>query len=131
MKRISVLIMGLIMLSACTTFQSIKEDVITRVDPISITDQAKFNADMDECARYAQEANRRYQNEVTKRAIVGMILGAAVGAAVGHGFGSTHTGAGAAYGAAYGAARFPIGTPNWYYSVIGNCLVHRGYLLLY
>lgn len=121
-------------LTGCAiNIESVKDDVISRVDPISIKDSAKFNYDVNECSNLALEAFQRYQREAFGRAVGGAILGAALGAAVGGAVGGNHhfvghmAGAGAVGGAAGGVA----GTPNWYFTVIGNCLVHRGYWLLY
>lgn len=133
-ERMLVLAMAAVLaLSGCVSMQSIKEEVVTRVDPISIKDQGKFTLDVDECAQYAAAANQRYQRQAMGRALAGAILGAAIGVAVGGAMGveKTYLGRSAAVGGITGMTAGAAGTPNWYYAVIGNCLVHRGYWLLY
>lgn len=120
-------------LSACGLQQVKPADVESHVDPISVHDYNKLNADVSECTAYANKAVQEAQKKAIWGAILGGLAGAAVGSAIGSGTGyrSNFAAAGAAEGIAVG------GTANLPYAqtkqqmIIYNCLVHRGYQLLY
>lgn len=132
-KRMFLALAFVVVLSGCVSMEAIKDEVVTRVDPLSVVDAQKFSADVDDCAKYAEAAIKRHQREAIGRALAGAIVGAALGVAIGGAVGgdSTYVGQSAAVGGIVGMTAGAAGTPNWYYSIIGNCLTHRGYWLLY
>jgi outer membrane lipoprotein SlyB len=119
----------LVLASACATNQ---ERVQNRVDPISISDNERYQADVAECTRLADQEQSQTYREGAGRSVVGGLLGAATGAAIGA---AVAGGSGAATGAAVGGATGVVGgavtTKGHRDEVIRNCLVNRGYKTLY
>lgn len=130
MKR-SMALVAVLALAAggCATTQ---DRVVNRIDPISITDGEKYQQDVAECTRLADQAQAQTNQERATRGVVGGLLGAATGAAIGAAVGG---GAGAATGAAVGGTTGVVGgavtADNHRDTVIRNCLQNRGYRILY
>jgi hypothetical protein len=135
MKKILVLIIVFgFLLSACegANLRTMQRQQAGRVDPISINDSEKYDRDFNECAKYAADWLTRAQIEASARAWVGALVGAGVGAATGYAFGGHHgarhvAGLGATYGGLDGVAS----TPVYSNQVFGNCMLNRGYALLW
>jgi len=132
MKTLICLVLGFILTGCGANMQIIKEQAASRVDPISIQDAARFDADLSECAVYAEREVRRARVEMAGKAM----LGALIGAGIGYGLGSMYNNSGIAnralaYGGLAGAAGGVAGSANHYNAIIGNCLIHRGYSLLW
>lgn len=131
MKKVMFAVLVMVMLSGCASVETVKENIISRVDPISIKDQEQFQKDVDECTKYAVDQVNRFKRQVITRAIVGAAVGAGLGAATGSMYGSRYAGQGAGLGAAYGAVG-GAGTARSKEDIVaGNCLIHRGYALLW
>lgn len=132
MKTLICLVLGFILTGCGANMQVIKEQAMSRVDPISIQDAARFDTDLSECAVYAEREVRRARAEMAGKAI----LGALIGAGIGYGLGSMYNNQAIAnralaYGGLAGAAGGVAGSANHYNAIIGNCLIHRGYSLLW
>jgi outer membrane lipoprotein SlyB len=119
----------LVVASACTTTQ---ERVQNRVDPGSISDNERYQADVAECVRLADNEQTQTNRDMATRSVVGGLVGAAAGAAIGAAVGG---GAGAGTGAAIGGTTGVVGgavtTQGHRDEVIRNCLQNRGYKTLY
>jgi hypothetical protein len=115
--------------TACTTTQ---ERVQNRIDPGTISDNERYQNDVAECTRLADNEQSQTNKDMATRSVVGGLLGAATGAAIGAAVGG---GSGAATGAAVGGATGVVGgavtTQGHRDEVIGNCLRNRGYKTLY
>jgi len=135
MKKILVLIIVFgFLLSACAgaNLRTMQRQQAGRVDPISITDSEKYDRDFNECVMYAADWLTRAQNEALARALVGALVGAGVGAATGYAFGGHHGARyGAGLGATYGGLDGVASTPVYSNQVFGNCMLNRGYALLW
>lgn len=133
MKKLMLCLAVVILLSGCmtTNFENVRSEVVKRVDPISITDYPKFDSDTVFCAEMAFDEADRVQREMVGRAIGGALIGAAYGAAIGSAFGKQYTGFGAQVGATQGAMAGMSSVQSRYYIIMTNCLLHRGYLLLW
>lgn len=118
-----------VLASGCTTTQ---ERVQNRVDPASISDNERYQQDVAECTRLADQAQTETNRDMATRGFVGGLLGAATGAAIGAAVGG---GSGAATGAAIGGGTGVVGgavtTQGHRDEVIRNCLQNRGYKTLY
>jgi len=130
MHRSLALFVALLMAaSACTTTQ---ERVQNRVDPGSISDNERYQQDVAECTRLADNEQTQTNRDMATRGVVGGLLGAATGAAIGAAVGGGH---GAATGAAVGGGVGVVGgaatTQGHRDEVIRNCLQNRGYKTLY
>jgi len=130
MKRaISILAVLALGATACTSTQ---QRVVNRVDPVSIRDNEQYQRDVAECTALADQAQDQANRDRASRGVVGGLLGAATGAAIGAAVGG---GSGAATGAAVGGASGVAGgaltAKNHRETVIRNCLVNRGYQILY
>ena len=131
MKKLLLTILIMVCLGGCASVQSVKEDITSRVDPISIKDPAQFQRDIDDCTLYAVDQVNKFQKQIFTRALIGAALGAGLGAATGSMYGSRYAGQGAGLGAAYGAVG-GAGTARSKADIVaGNCLIHRGYQLLW
>lgn len=128
-RSLAVFATLLVFASACTTTQ---ERVQNRVDPVSISDNERYQADVAECTRLADNEQSQTNKDMATRGVVGGLIGAATGAAIGAAVGG---GAGAATGAAIGGGTGIVGgavtTKGHRDEVIGNCLRNRGYKTLY
>jgi hypothetical protein len=135
MKKILVLIIVFgFLLSACAgaNLRTMQRQQAGRVDPISITDSEEYDRDFNECAKYAADWLTRAQNEALARALVGALVGAGVGATTGYAFGGHHGARyGAGLGATYGGLDGVASTPVYSNQVFGNCMLNRGYALLW
>ncbi len=134
MKRLhaALIIPALTISIGCApNIQRIKNNIINRVDPISITDQFKFTYDLDECSRLASEEIKRYRQEVLGRVIVGGLVGAAVGLVVGKTMNVSDAGQLAGLGAISGSAAGAASTPMNEHTLTERCMRNRGYLILY
>jgi outer membrane lipoprotein SlyB len=118
----------LLTISACTPS---RQAIMGRVDPVSVSSQSKLETDADECMTYAQiEAdNCKLAAGINTGAgaIIGAGVGILVGAVIGHDTRSVATGIGAIAGAIRGAGATQCKTNV----IVGNCLLNRGYRLLW
>jgi len=96
--KIAMVVAMTLALSACGLQQVKPADVESHIDPISIHDYDKLNADVGECTAYANKAVKEAQKKAVWGAILGGLAGAAVGSAIGSGTGyrSNFAAAGAA-----------------------------------
>ncbi len=111
--------------------ESLKNAGAARVDPISVTDQEKFQRDLEECAQLAYVWHQTFQRQVLIGAIVGAGLGAGLGAATGSILDRRTAMQGMGLGAAYGSVAGAAAVPYRVTDVMTNCLQHRGYMLLW
>lgn len=106
-----------------------------RVDPISIQNHAQYRVDVDECSRYANDSLAKSRDTAVAHAVVGGLIGALIGQAIGGGRRWADTPAlrntGAAYGALAGGSQAVVDGANRADNIVLNCLIHRGYALLY
>jgi hypothetical protein len=131
MKRVWLLTLLIILSGCAANIETVKQDIASRVDPVSIKDQDTFQRDLQECATFAIDQQNRFRNQVLARSLIGAALGAGLGAATGSIYNSRAAGQGAGLGAAYGAVG-GAGTARSKVDIVtGNCLIHRGYLLLW
>jgi hypothetical protein len=132
MKKIILLLIVSTLIGCAGMTQYQMNSDRNRIDPISIETQEQFQRDCQDCEVYANEWQRHANNEMLGRAIVGGILGAAMGAAVGGAAGGSNwAGRGAAIGGAEGTVAGAATTPNHRDQVFGNCMMNRGYQLLW
>jgi uncharacterized protein YcfJ len=128
-RALATMTIAILATTGCTTTQ---ERVQNRVDPVSITDNERYQSDLAECTRLADQAQNETYRDAGTRSVVGGVLGAATGAAIGAAVGG---GSGAATGAAVGGATGVVGgavtTRGHRDEVIRNCLQNRGYKTLY
>lgn len=128
-RVLAVLAALLVSATGCTTTQ---ERVENRVDPMSISDNERYQRDVADCTRLAEQSQNETYRDAGTRSVVGGLLGAATGAAIGAAVGG---GSGAATGAAVGGATGVVGgavtTQGHRDEVIRNCLQNRGYKTLY
>lgn len=131
----ALLILALISLSGCALQPIHPEQISARVDPISIRNAAEYHADLDECAHYANHSLQHARNAAVGNALIGALVGAAIGQAIGGGRRWAHTPAlrntGAAYGALAGSSEAVAYGANRADTIVLNCMLHRGYALLY
>lgn len=109
------------------------QEVRSHVDPISVHDPVQFEADVNECTGYADQAMHEANKRALLAALIGGLAGAAVGSAVGSGTGyrSNFAAAGAVGGASGAATGAIVQGANRKEAIIYNCLVNRGYRILY
>ncbi len=128
-RSIALLAAFSIATGACTTTQ---QRVENRVDPASITDNERYRQDVQECTYLADRSQGETNQDRATRGVVGGLLGAATGAAIGAAVGG---GSGAATGAAIGGTTGVVGgavtAKGNRDEVIRNCLINRGYKILY
>ncbi len=121
----------IIILLATTSCAPSRQAIMGRVDPISVLSQPRLESDADECMIYAQiEAdNCKLAAGINTGAgaIIGAGIGILVGAVIGHDTRSVATGIGAIAGAVRGAGATHCKTDV----IVGNCLINRGYRLLW
>lgn len=134
MKRLiaGVLILATFLSGCASSLESIRSQYGNRVDPISIKDNSQYQKDYEECCVIAASVQDSAQREAVARGIFGALLGAAVGAATGSllGAGNNTTriaGASAIYGGVAGAGT----TVNPAGAAFCNCMINRGYAILY
>lgn len=128
MKRmILVFVVLLLVLSGCAMS---RQNIINRVDPISIRNQPQFQADVDECMRYAEIEADRCKKQAALNTGVGAAIGAGIGALAGVIVGHDTAGFGAGLGALFGAAEGMVSTQCYQDTIVSNCLINRGYRLL-
>lgn len=117
-KSLCVVITAAMFASACASYQPI-------VDTKGV-DANKYNADLYECQQYAQQVS--VGNQAAGGAVIGSLFGALLGAAIGGRDGmNVGARAGAVNGLAGGAANAATGQV----SVVKNCMLGRGYKVLY
>jgi hypothetical protein len=113
---------------ACTTAQN----RVRSVDPGSVSDNERYQADVAECTRLADNEQTQTNRDMATRSVVGGLVGAATGAAIGAAVGGGHgAGTGAAIGGATGVVGGAVTTQGHRDEVIRNCLQNRGYKTLY
>ena len=131
MKKILILT-AIMALTGCAMDQKqLKNSIQARVDPISITDAVKYEADSVECAKYGAMVAEGMRNEAITRAVVGGVIGFGLGAIVGSSWGDAawrKVGTAGAVGGAVGGVR---SVPDIATMAIGNCLTNRGYKLFW
>ena len=108
-------------------------DVEAHIDPISVTSPAKLDQDVATCTAFADQSVKKARKHALLGILVGALAGAAAGSAIGHGTGlqRNFAAAGAIEGMAVGATPATVAGGNRTERIIYNCLVHRGYQLLY
>jgi len=126
-----LVVMFLVLTGCAINMQGIRDNIQSRVDPISIKDHSKFLADIDECATYAAAEYQRARSELMTKSIIGAIAGAGIGYGLGSMYGQRTANHGAAYGALGGAAGGASASKNHLDTVVANCMIHRGYSLLW
>jgi hypothetical protein len=136
----TLLIPGLIVATlavGCAAAPTLDETLRSRVDPISIGDRERFEADVAECKGLAWDVRaveaRRDKAEAQQRTVVGAAGGALVGAAAGSALDEPGTGAlvGAASGSSARRLSAPRSSGPISHQAAANCMVNRGYMLLY
>lgn len=124
-----------ISLAGCALQPVHPEQIAARVDPISIHDTAQYHADLDECAHYANATLEHARHAAVGNAVIGALVGAAIGQAIGGGRRWADTPAlrntGAAYGVLVAGSQATAQGANRADTIVLNCLLHRGYALLY
>lgn len=134
MKTLVSTLLLILLLTSCATPQQYHErNYFSRIDPITIRNQLRYNNDCNECAVLADEWQKRANQQMFVNLLGGAILGAAVGAATGSivGGNSGWAGYGAGLGAVTGGAAGVAYTPNHRDAVFANCMINRGYRLLW
>lgn len=130
-KMLSIVVI-LILLAGCSVnMQAIKKDIENRIDPISITDRDKFQADLEECATFAAAEQNRAQKEMLAKTIVGAMTGAVLGYGLGGMYDQQTANRSAGFGVVAGASGGVAASGNNLNAIVGNCMVHRGYLILW
>lgn len=116
---IAAIVIGLLAGCASVPYQPV-------VDRASITDQAKYDIDLEECQQYARA------HDPARGALLGLIGGALLGAAIGTAIGdsSAWASAGAKSGAIGGAMGGATGEAQTQQQVVQRCLSGRGYSVL-
>jgi hypothetical protein len=140
MKRLTKLSVGMILslslISGCASVGELQQrchwNSSDRIDSISIKDKEQYETDLNECCGVAAHFQAKAMNEAAGRAIIGGLAGLALGAASGGimkagNFTTRLAGQGAMTGAIVGAAT----TKSHADDAFGNCMLNRGYLLLY
>jgi len=123
-----------IMISGCAiNRQAVRNKIIDRVDPISITDETEFLKAVDECADYARNELYRIRDEQLGNALIGGLIGAGVGYGISkiYGVGNRYTSANTAIGAIGGAVGGAMTVRGQYNALIYNCMTNRGFKMLY
>lgn len=94
-------------------------------------DLLAYEKDVSECKEFAAKIDP--SSEIFAQAMTGAIAGAAVGAVVGYSVGQTSYGTqtGMAYGTAAGTLHGYAGSLNAQQQIIRNCILGRGYKVLY
>ena len=120
-------VLALLSLSSCAT-QSM---YVPLVDPISITDPAKYTRDIADCGALAKRNDRRglAASQLIDGAAAGAALGAATGALLGANPGRT-AGVGALSGGTTGAAAGAATSQAAYQTIYMNCMAARGWTVL-
>lgn len=129
------LVVAVMTLAGCAAMTVTPQQVRSHIDPISIDKSTyAYNQDIQECVDLA---NSRTKHAFAKALLVGL-AGAAAGAALGSAMGDiadVDAGQVAAAGAVAGAT---AGTTSQAYkgmskaqTIVYNCLINRGYKLLY
>lgn len=126
-------ILACTLLAGCGLQQIRPSDVESHIDPISVTSRAQETLDVTECTKYANESVKKAQKRAIWTGILAGLAGAAVGSAIGNGTGyqANFAAADAAQFAGAGAVTVAAVAHNQQERIIYNCLVHRGYQLLY
>lgn len=130
-------VFGLVLWLGCATAPTLDETLRSRVDPISIGDRERFEADVLECKGLAWDVRaveaRRDKAEAQQRTLLGAVGGAVVGAAAGSAVDAPGTGAavGAASGSSVSSLSAPRSSGPISHQAAANCMVNRGYKLLY
>jgi hypothetical protein len=88
-------------------------------------DQAKYEADLADCRKYAEEVGGAGGG-----AVAGAAVGAGVGYAVGRAVGARNPSAPARGGAVVGGAKGAAGGARNRHAVVSRCLAGRGYSVL-
>lgn len=132
MKKIVISgIVSFILCGCGANLQMIKDQAMSRIDPISVSDGVKLESDLTECATYAQAEVQRMRSEMVGKIFLGAILGAGLGYSLGSMYNRDVANKSLAYGAVAGAGGGAAATQNHYDVIVGNCLRNRGYELLW
>jgi len=131
MKNI-IFIFLFILLCSCTVNQAnLKSDFRARIDPISISNQDQFEHDLDLCSQFAAQEIERAQGEFIAKTIIGGVIGFGAGALIGSSWGHSlwkKTGTAGAVGGAIGGG---ASAQNRKDIIFGNCMINRGYKILW
>ena len=119
-------------MGCATTQKGFQEKNANRIDESSIKDRAKYQADYDYCCSIAAKVDAQGVKQAAGRgaghALFGGIMGAAIGGIFGGGRGAV---GGAALGGTLGAGEGVATTPIHGEEAFCNCMVNRGYILLW
>ncbi len=108
-----------------------KQSIIQRVDPVSVRDAGRLDQDAAECLKYAEWAADECKKQAGINLGAGAVVGAGVGALVGLIVGHNTAGMASAIGALSGGVSAAASTRCKTEAIAGNCLVNRGYRLLW
>lgn len=120
-------VLALLLLTSCAT----RSMSVPLVDPISITDPAKYTRDLADCGALARQNNRRglAADNFAGGAATGAAFGAATGAIIGASPGRT-AGLGALTGGTSGATAGAVTSETAYQTIYMNCMRGRGWTVL-
>jgi uncharacterized protein YcfJ len=134
-KFTSLTLVTALMISGCAAMvETPRSKIFDRVDPISIKDMDKYGRDVDTCEKIVNEHQRKRNQKELGSIIAGAIVGAAFGAIVtphGYGIRSEMIQAGALAGGTTGLAHSANRTLSEQDRIIANCMINRGYKILY
>ncbi len=120
-KTISLIVL-FALLSACKSHNAPPGGVIVDMKGV---DPVQYQRDLNECQTYASQVDTT--GKVGGNAAGGAVVGGAIGAIFGGAEGAAR---GAGAGAVGGGARGVEQTIGEKHQVVGNCLRHRGYVVL-
>jgi hypothetical protein len=124
--KIAILSTLLALAASCAGYRPV-------IDPASVQDQERFQADLAECQNIARW-NTDTGASAAGGAVVGGAIGAGLGAAIAGIFGG-NVGEGIAAGAVLGGAQGALGGTaageSRYQQIYANCMRGRGYNVLY
>ncbi len=134
MKQIIGTIICLTLLSGCAGINTYKAEWKTRIDPMGAS-KTDFEAHHSQCAELAyadlEQARTKRAVGTAVGAVVGAGLGLATAAILGRGPGTKVAQKVAGVGAMYGAGTGALSVKDHAYQIYGNCMVNRGYQILW
>ncbi len=128
MKNLFLLFAAMILIAGCAAN---KQSIINRVDPISVSDRGRLDRDAEECMKYAQVEADSCAKAAGINAGAGAVIGAGIGALTGLIIGHDTAGMTSGLGALYGAVSGVAATRCKMDMIVGNCMLTRGYRLLW
>jgi hypothetical protein len=130
--KILIFIICVILFTGCAVNrEKIKIELNDRVDPISVQDIEKYEIDLKDCAEFVAIELEKFQRRVLVNSIAGAMAGAGVGYAIGNTFNKNVANSSLVYGSVAGAGVGISNTSNKMYIIGFNCLINRGYKLLW